>query len=151
MPLVEKWKQCIAKLLSFLALEDDWNSAGAAAPAPMNVYSAVTWLHEIQQRSDLGWIIQPPQAVPGVNGEVLLVWQDPSCYLEVEINDPARLEWMLTSPGQPPQHWTTPARVSLIGGSVGQAAASAETLPSQGPTECRVANGAALAASLGAA
>ena len=71
-PSLEKWNECVTKLLAFLSLEDDWNSEGAAAVLPVNVYAAIALLQMIRES---GMADTPPQPLPGVDGEVLLVWR----------------------------------------------------------------------------
>jgi hypothetical protein len=99
----EKWDACFVALRNFLLLEDDWNGEGARAPLASNVYAALAWLQQSRQDG-----ASPPQAVPGVMGEVLLVWQAPSFYFEVEINDGSQAEYMFVTHGQSAMHWTAP-------------------------------------------
>ncbi len=142
-PQADRWAACISTLLSYLSLGDDWNGDGAAAPTPANVYGAVAWLQQLQE---CGSSCPPPQAVPGVNGEVLLVWQDRSFYLEAEINTPYQVEWMLTSPGQAPKHWVTPGAWPPPGGPGEPVATTVATLPPTAPSRYRVISGATLPA-----
>ena len=136
------WDECITALYGFLYLEDDWNGEGALPPQVPNVYSAIEL---VQMLRDCDSQLQAPQAVPGVNGEVLLVWVMGSSYEEAEISSSGRAEWMLTKPGQPAKHWvttfsrdgeTTAGRqmttaATLHGGMFSGRATSGATLPAE--------------------
>jgi len=99
-----QWNQITADLLRLRQLEDDWDGQGASAPAPDNVESALEWVRQMRSFTQA---IPPSQVVPGVTGEVLLVWQRESFFLEAEICQPGRVEWMLAVTGLPTKHWVT--------------------------------------------
>jgi len=124
-PQVDEWNRCRATLFSFLALEDDWNCGGAAVPSPLNVYSTIAWLQKLQELAS----VPPPEAVPGMNGEVSLVWQGDHYYLEAEISSPDRIDWMLAIPGQTTRHWKTPGPLF----AAGESALNASRIPTLSP------------------
>jgi hypothetical protein len=102
---VEKWRKCIAKLKDFLYLEDDWNSEGALAPFPENVQAAIDVVENLYES---GTNDAPPQPIPGVDGEVFLLWEGLYC-IEAEIKNPSEIEWTFSTPGQPALH----ARITI--------------------------------------
>jgi hypothetical protein len=108
------WDEVIDSLLRVRKLEDDWDGQGAVAPAVANVDSSIDWVRQMRRYTQA---IPPSQVAPGVTGEVLLVWQEKSFYLEAEISEPDRVEWMLAVSGQPNKHWVTDRSVPYFVGS----------------------------------
>ncbi|MBI3461648.1 MAG: hypothetical protein HY000_01105 [Planctomycetes bacterium] len=104
----ERWDRIIDELLRLRSFQDDWDGQGAAAPNPANVDSAIEW---VQQMGRYPQAIPPTQVVPGVAGELLLVWQGTGqgqpFFLEAEICTPRQVEWMLAVSGQPSKQWVT--------------------------------------------
>lgn len=98
------WNRILDDLLRLRSLEDDWDGQGASPPDAANVDSALAWVREMSRYPQA---LPPSQVVPGVNGEVLLVWQGESLYLEAEISRPEEVEWLLATPGQPTRQWKT--------------------------------------------
>ena len=109
------WKQIADELGRMRGLKDDWDGQGASAPRPENVEAAEKWVQEMRSYAQA---IPPSQVVPGVAGEVLLIWQRHGFYLEAEITKPAQVEWMLSIPGQPNKHWVTNGSVCYFVGSL---------------------------------
>jgi hypothetical protein len=99
--LGEQWDRVAEELLRIGGLEDDWDGQGARAPDPAVIHSAVEWAKSVRR---CPCVLPAPQVVPGVDGEVLLVWQGESYYLEAEFSRPDQVEWMLSVPGQPTRH-----------------------------------------------
>src|SRR5260370_5107271 len=91
---IRPWDDCLATLRGFFFLENDWNGDGAAAPRAANVYSALAFVEKMRHTGG----VVAPRAVPGVNGEVLLVWKSGPTYLEAEIRHPGLIEWTDTRP-----------------------------------------------------
>jgi hypothetical protein len=109
-----QWERISAALAAMHQLKDDWDGQGASAPEPANVEHALQWVEQMQ-RNNLA--IPPSQAVSGVNGEVLLIWQSDDFFLEAEIDHPARVEWMLSITDRPTKHWVTDATIPYFVGS----------------------------------
>ena len=110
---IAKWNVVIGELLRMRALADDWDGKGASAPKAENVDTAIIVVQRMQAYASA---IPPSQAVPGVSGEVLLVWQNEGLFLEAEICSADQIEWMSSANGQPTRHWTTDAAVPCFVG-----------------------------------
>ena len=109
------WNQIVDKLAQMRELQDDWDGQGASAPTAENMGAAENWVGEMRRYSQA---IPPSQVVPGVAGEVLLMWQKEGFYLEAEISKPSEVEWMLAIPGQANKHWVTNGSVCYFVGSL---------------------------------
>ena len=102
--MCDPWERCLKELESLFGLQDDWDGEGSAAPDPVNVRSAMRLLELAYQSGNFP---SQPQAAPGGNGEVILVWREGDLYLEAEIAAPGKVEWMLAGPGRQTNHWVT--------------------------------------------
>jgi hypothetical protein len=93
------WMKRESDLKALRRYRDDWDGMGASAPSPYLVDAAVRVLKEIQQR--LGDQSPPPSAVSGTPmGRIMIEWRLGNNYLEVEVVDPHRVEWMEESDGK---------------------------------------------------
>lgn len=92
------WEQCLQSLLALHGLEDDWDGEGSRRPNEANVKTAIAWVNGMGPRGSLPFA---PQVMPGTNGEVSLIWRRRGEYLEAEINEPGRFEWMRMREGLP--------------------------------------------------
>jgi len=96
----ESWRTVFSKLHEFRHFEDDWDGQGGLAPRQINIDAMVEWLEPMQS------LITPPQSViPGVAGELYVMWHGPDWYLSAEIENPTVLEWMLSGPNRPVEQW----------------------------------------------
>lgn len=101
---VGQWDGILAELTRLRELEPDWDGQGADAPNAENLDRALAW---VQEMSDRQRALPPSKVVPGVAGEVHLVWQGPGFYLEAEISKPGQVEWLSAVEGQPTRQWKT--------------------------------------------
>jgi hypothetical protein len=99
------WEPTVQKLVGFQHLGDDWDGAGAKAPARDLLASAVGLAYLLLEKG-----VEPPhRVVPGLEGEVIWEWQFPDgTYGEIEIVHPLYAEVMMIEPGKPARHWTLP-------------------------------------------
>jgi hypothetical protein len=100
----DAWERLREELQGVRALGDDWDGQGAEAPSAANVDWASDWVRQMRRYPQA---IPPSRAVPGVSSEVYLEWRGASFYLVAEISSPARVEWMLSVPGEQNRHWVT--------------------------------------------
>jgi hypothetical protein len=104
-----RWDRIVDELIRLRSFRNDWDGQGAAAPNDRNVDGAIDWVGRMRCYPQA---IPPTQVVPGVAGEVFLVWQTlwqgQPCFLEAELSTPVQVEWMLAISGQPTKHWATP-------------------------------------------
>lgn len=98
------WQRVIEELQRMGKLLDDWDGQGAQAPLRETVDWALDWVGQMRQYRQA---LPPSRPVPGVAGEVYLEWQGASFYVVAEITSPARVEWMLSVPGQSSRQWLT--------------------------------------------
>jgi hypothetical protein len=99
------WQSLLDELRRLSTLEDDWDGNGAAAPDPQCVGAAARWIRVMAGAGDE---FAPPTRItvtPG--GELLVVWQTDSEYLEAEIVAPTEVEWMRSEKGATPEHWSS--------------------------------------------
>lgn len=99
----ERWDAIVDELRRFCSLGDDWDGQGAEAPSPQLVDSTLVFAQTLRRAG----FPCPSRVGAGPNGTVLFEWQDENLYLEAEITQPGRAEWMWIVPGQPGQHWET--------------------------------------------
>ena len=99
------WEPTVQKIVEFQHLGDDWDGLGAQAPSPELLASAVGLAYLLYEKG-----IDPPhRVVPGLEGSVILEWQDPDgTYADIEILRPLFAEVMVIERGQPAKHWTLP-------------------------------------------
>jgi len=109
------WNHIAGELARIRELRDDWDGQGATAPLAENVEAAVKWVQDMRGYPQA---IPPSQVVPGVTGEVVLIWQKEAFFLEAEICKPTQVEWMLAVPDQSNKHWVTNGSVSYFVGSL---------------------------------
>jgi hypothetical protein len=105
MKIEAAWRSLLDELHRLSSLEDDWDGAGAAAPDPRCVEAATRWIREMAGSGDE---FAPPTRItvtPG--GELLVVWQTDSEYLEAEIVSSTEVEWMQCAEGATPEHWSS--------------------------------------------
>jgi hypothetical protein len=99
----DKWNERIDKLLEIRRLEDDWDGQGADAPSPALVDSAIVLAQILRQNG----VETPCRVVAGVNGTVILEWQEgKDTYTEIEVVEPYKADGFRVAPGQEPEHWT---------------------------------------------
>src|SRR5437660_4034207 len=66
------WEPTIQQIVAYQRLEDDWDGLGAQAPLRELLESVLGLAYLFWQRG-----VDPPHAVaPGVNGTVLMEWQE---------------------------------------------------------------------------
>lgn len=71
---------------------DDWDGQGSVAPAPALVRFAQQLIYQLcaQER-----MMPPERVVASPRGGLVLEWRHPEGYVEAEIEEPGRVEWML--------------------------------------------------------
>jgi hypothetical protein len=84
-----------------LTLGDDWDGKGALAPG-IGVLRAAAEL--IGQASNA--LPPPARIVASPTGSIVVEWEVGGSYLEAEIEEPGRAEWMLEEQGRY-HHWET--------------------------------------------
>ena len=94
------WQQSLQSLQRLSALKDDWDGDGAAAPAAELVASAKKTMEQLRQHG----MPAPSRVTAGPDGTILIEWQEPGSYLEIEVMAAERAEWMMIRPGIPTQH-----------------------------------------------
>ncbi len=99
------WEHAIQKIATFQDLDDDWDGLGAAAPSHELLESAIGLAFLFSEKR----VAPPHRVVAGVDGSVILEWQDPDgTYSDVEIIAPFSAEVMVIEPGRAARHWTLP-------------------------------------------
>ena len=99
------WEPFVEEMVAFQHLGDDWDGQGALAPSFDLLASAIGLAYLLQEQG----VDPPSRVVPGLEGSVILDWQDPDgSYTEVEIVRPLYAEVMVVVPGKPAKHWTIP-------------------------------------------
>lgn len=93
----------IQELENILSFQNNWDGEGAEAPKAELVDSTIDLLGSLQSQR----ILPPPiRIAASPTGNIILEWQlEHSVYLEAEIVEPFRVEWMLEQPFHPTQHW----------------------------------------------
>jgi hypothetical protein len=99
----ELWKQRTDDLLRIRSIKHDWDGLGAEAPKSALVDSAIDLLKKLRSPDELG---PPTRIVATPAGTVLFEWQYEDVYIEAEIVDAYRAEWMHKTLGQRAAHWT---------------------------------------------
>lgn len=95
------WDQIVHGLRDLVFLPTNWDGYGAEAPDPDLVDSACQLLATLRTMSALP---VPSRILPTQDGGVLVEWQTPDRYLEAEIVDVGRVEWMFQSEDAPTVH-----------------------------------------------
>lgn len=102
-------KEKIEELEGFRLLHANWDGEGAEKPKRELVDSAIALLTNLP---DVGWIfsgreLPPPSRVTATQiGNIVLEWQfNDGYYLEAEVSEPSRVEWMFEDPIRPTKHW----------------------------------------------
>ena len=85
-----RWAIAIESLDRMARLEDDWDGMGSEVPAPEIVARAIELIGEIRGN---GWPA-PSRVTPCPAGSIILEWQTPDKYLDIDIESPGELEWM---------------------------------------------------------
>jgi len=103
----KEWSNRIAGLIQelehILSFQDNWDGEGAEAPKAALVDSAIDLLGALQSQRTL---TPPIRIAASPAGSIILEWQlEHDVYLEAEIIEPFRVEWMLELPFHPTQHW----------------------------------------------
>jgi hypothetical protein len=94
----DEWVHRIDDLLRIRMMEDDWDGAGAPAPAMALVHGALNLARILREAR-----VEPPdRIVPGLTGTILFEWQNPKAsYFELEVTHPRRAEWVSIGKDQP--------------------------------------------------
>ena len=99
------WEKVAKKIEGFLQLQDDWDGAGARKLDPVIIDFCVALAKELAKKPDMA----APCVSPTVEGGIVLQWQGEFGRLEAEVNEPCRVECMLSVRGQKPKHWILPS------------------------------------------
>lgn len=98
----EHWRQIERDVRGMRQLHDDWDGEGAEAPRRSVVDSVVNLLSQLRAEG----MPVPSRAVVSPGGSVVLEWQHAGgFYLEAEISEPYRVEWMQKRANGPAEHW----------------------------------------------
>lgn len=95
------WPKRLDELLRIRTLMDDWDGLGALAPSTALVDSAIILADQLLRAG----IDPPSRVVAGVNGTVILEWQQDGVYTEIEVTEPYRAECVELAPGKSPVSW----------------------------------------------
>ena len=96
----DPWDHRIQDLQALSDLGDDWDGQGALAPSAELVDSAIKLAWLLRQKGDSA----PGRVAPGVNGTIILEWQENGEFREIEVIRPFYAEVMRVVPGQPAEH-----------------------------------------------
>jgi hypothetical protein len=97
------WDNAIAKLHSMFSLGNDWDGMGAKAPPAPLINGAIELAEQLSARR-IG--VAPTRVAATPCGTVVLEWQQPNLYMEVEITEPNSSDWMFIPDGEAPIHRT---------------------------------------------
>ena len=87
------WLRVRDMLHEMLDLPDDWDGMGAEAPRRDVVADAIDVLDTARHRED--WP-PPTRVVATPDGSIIIEWQTILRCLEIEIEHPGQVEWMLS-------------------------------------------------------
>ncbi len=85
------WDRAIAEVEGFRSLREDWDGAGALPPHRESIARVLRMLATMQ---DTNGAIPPSAVSPGVNGDILLVWEEQGYYVEIEVGPSGPARWM---------------------------------------------------------
>lgn len=97
-----EWRLIVQALRELRTLRDDWDAAGAVAPASDVVDTAIALVETLR---DEGYP-PPATAVASPAGSILLGWWEGEVYREAEVVSPERVEWMMIRGGHLVEHRT---------------------------------------------
>ena len=97
---ISLWQDSFAALQRVAELADDWDGEGAMAPKPPIVANARQTLEHLQELD----LLTPSRIAAGPNGAIVIEWQHPSGYFEIEVAGSERIEWMMIRPHSVPVH-----------------------------------------------
>ena len=110
---VAGWGAAIDRLLELWTLEPDWDDNGSPAPDRAALSGAIVFAEQQKKRwenplSD-GYGPLPPfppphRIAPSCDGTVVLEWQTPTTYLEIEVLSANAADGMLVAEGAAPIH-----------------------------------------------
>ncbi len=111
----QDWQKTIDELLRIRTLGEDWDGQGASGPAPANVDAALNWVNQMRAWDQA---ICPTKVMAGADGEMHLVWQNDSLYLDAEIATPNAIAWLVSIKGQATRQWKTDLAQTWLVGSL---------------------------------
>jgi len=97
-----RWQRIINALHAMLSYRDDWDGLGSPAPDRDIVVGAIALMNRLMIQPDCP---APTRTAATPSGTVGVEWQSPTLYMEAEITEPGRSEWMAVPAGGPPIHW----------------------------------------------
>jgi hypothetical protein len=100
-----EWQRLVDEVLRLHDLEDDWDGDGAAAPDHQCVDAAMRWVLEMASAGEDA--VPPTRISVTPAGELLVLWQTNSEYLEAEIVSPTEVDWMRCEEGRAAEHWSS--------------------------------------------
>lgn len=94
--VAEGWVRSNSRLMGLLQLEDGWDGEDAKAPDPRVIRSVFDLLDQLREAR----FPPPDRIVAGLEGELVLEWQQPPWHFELETSRPYHGEWMVKREGK---------------------------------------------------
>ena len=104
------WGAAIDRLLALWGLEPDWDANGSPAPDRAALSGAIVFAEQQKKRWGAALVVgddplPPPHRIaPSCDGTVVLEWQTPTTYLEIEVLSANAADGMLVAEGAAPIH-----------------------------------------------
>lgn len=86
-----RWDRVLRSLRKLRSLQNNWDGEGSNPPPSPIIEAAIRLVDRLQSS---GFSI-PTTAVASRAETVLFTWQQGSCYQEIEVVAPDRIEWMM--------------------------------------------------------
>ena len=99
----ERWSIIEKRIRSFADLRDDWDGLDSEAPELDVIVSAQELVAFLKSDMDSP---TPSRVVPTPGGGVLFEWQLSGEYIEAEISEARRVDWMVQQSNNRPSHFT---------------------------------------------
>jgi hypothetical protein len=97
------WAKLARKLSAIGSLKDDWDGLGASAPSP-EVKQAADRLFANRRQYDP--YTPPNRIIAGPDGSIVFEWRLGLSGLQMQIDEPGQVTFVLESPGEEPHIWS---------------------------------------------
>ena len=94
---LKKWQEREQDLARIRKLESDWDGLDSEGPNPAIMENADLFLRILKERSPAS---PPMRIVLSSDGTVAFEWVKDNYFIQAEIIDPVRVEWMFAAPGK---------------------------------------------------